>query len=454
MKNQNILSISKEGIKINLTMLSLFLFLFYPYFNTTTKIIYQRESIAKGTLILAVILLLIKTSKIKIDRWVMIWFSVLFFFLFRNYDLKYGNYYICIEFAVCILMLLLLSTKYNWESYSMKLIYLFSIIHLFFGFFLYFNKNFFIDHIVPTFFLDDFWLNELMIMVNAGYMVGLTSHFSTLGMYLSVAFILGITYLLNQKATGKSKTAIIIFIAATVAAFMLNGKRGPFIFSCLTALIVYLFFYCRVSPKTILKWIFYGIIITATLMIAIEKIPALATLFNRFQFSNGNINDYSSDRVDLLWIPALKLFQQHPIFGLGWRGFRYTFQQYSTIDQLYDTHNIYLQLLCETGIVGFTVVMTAFITTYARTAKLLFRIKRNNNELMAKTRLFLCFSAMVQTFFLLYGLTGNPLYDRIFYLYVIAYGLMVTAERRIRVATPNRIQPYVLQDKDLNWASK
>ncbi len=445
MKNKSLIVFSNSGVKINLTILSVFLFLLYPYFNSITKLIYRRESIAQGTLILSVILLLITADRIRLEQWTWLWFTVIFLCIFRNYDLKYGNIYSCIQFIICILMLILLSTKSEWEGFSIKLIYTFSIVHLILGFIFYINKNLFITYIIPTFHLDQYWEGRLIEMLNLGYMVGLTTHYSTLGMYLAIAFILGITCLLNIKIAGFGRVPVMIFTVMTSVAFMLNGKRGPFIFAIISALIVYLFFYSRFSVKTILKWLFYGLLIAGVAVFAFREFPALATLLNRFGGGEGSLNDYTSDRIDLLWIPAIKLFWQHPVFGLGWRGFRYTFHEYSSMYQMNDTHNIFLQLLCETGIVGFLLVMTAFSTAYYRTAKLLYRLKRKQDSFWAETRLYLCFSLMVQTFFLLYGLTGNPLYDRIFYLYAIAYAFMVNAERRIKILTPSINKSYVLQ---------
>ncbi len=445
MKNRRLIVVTNSGVKINLTILSVFLFLLYPYFNSITKLIYRRESIAQGTLILSVILLLITADKIRLEQWTGLWFAIIYLCVFRNYDLRNGNIYSCIQFVVCILMLILLSTKSEWEGFSLKLIYIFSIMHLIFGFFFYINKNIFINYIIPTFHLDEYWEGRLMEMLDLGYMVGMTTHYSTLGMYLAIAFVLGITYLLNIKITGIGRVPVIIFTIMTSAAFMLNGKRGPFIFTVVSSIFVYLVFYSRVSVKTLLKWFFYALLITGVTILAFQKIPALSTLFNRFGGGEGSLNDYTSDRIDLLWIPAIKMFWQQPIFGLGWRGFRYTFQEYSSMYQMNDTHNIFLQLLCETGIVGFLLVMTAFFTAYYRTAKLLYSLKKKQDTFRAETRLYLCFSIMVQTFFLLYGLTGNPLYDRIFYLYVIAYALMVSAERRIKIVSPSINKSYALQ---------
>lgn len=99
---------------------------------------------------------------------------------------------------------------------------------------------------------------------------------------------------------------------------------------------------------------------------------------------------------------ALQLFGQRKLLGIGWF-------QYMYYDVNQDaTHNIYLQLLCETGIVGFLLFMIPILTVFTNTLKLIYRAYDDN---MIK---YLRISLYMQTFFLVYGITGNPLYDHNF----------------------------------------
>jgi O-antigen ligase len=63
--------------------------------------------------------------------------------------------------------------------------------------------------------------------------------------------------------------------------------------------------------------------------------------------SNGELEASAQERVDL-WEAAKKNFYNDPIFGVGYA----TFQYGQHTDDLKDTHNWYVKVLVETGIVG------------------------------------------------------------------------------------------------------
>jgi O-antigen ligase len=63
--------------------------------------------------------------------------------------------------------------------------------------------------------------------------------------------------------------------------------------------------------------------------------------------SNGQLEASAQERVDL-WENAKKSFYNEPLFGMGFA----TFQYGEHTDNLKDTHNWYVKVLIETGILG------------------------------------------------------------------------------------------------------
>lgn len=64
---------------------------------------------------------------------------------------------------------------------------------------------------------------------------------------------------------------------------------------------------------------------------------------------NGELEESASERL-VLWDRAVELYEKEPIFGVGYDSFRINLERNGKM--LTDTHNYYLKVLCEQGIVG------------------------------------------------------------------------------------------------------
>jgi O-antigen ligase len=68
--------------------------------------------------------------------------------------------------------------------------------------------------------------------------------------------------------------------------------------------------------------------------------------------SDGQLEASAEERVEL-WDHAVKAFSSSPIVGTGYA----TFQLGEHVDELKDTHNWYVKVLVETGIIGMLIVL-------------------------------------------------------------------------------------------------
>lgn len=97
------------------------------------------------------------------------------------------------------------------------------------------------------------------------------------------------------------------------------------------------------------------------------------TVVQRIQMTktqSGEVESSAAARVDL-WEQATDLFLENPILGLGYNGFQ--MKMASMQAHLTDTHNYYLKVLSEQGLVGF-VVLCALLLRALRQGWRLFRI--------------------------------------------------------------------------------
>jgi putative inorganic carbon (hco3(-)) transporter len=72
--------------------------------------------------------------------------------------------------------------------------------------------------------------------------------------------------------------------------------------------------------------------------------------------SPGKLEGSAAHRV-VLWEHANELFKEHPVFGVGFRGFAMSMPE----GELKDTHNYFMLMLCEQGIIGFVIFLLTLL---------------------------------------------------------------------------------------------
>ena len=246
---------------------------------------------------------------------------------------------------------------------------------------------------------------------------GLTNHYSTNGMLLAVG-----TIIVGCKMIQERRKWNVVLFAIFMVALLLTGKRAQPIFSVFVLVLTYYFFNANKKKSRVINLAAIGICILAIAYLITQYVPALATLFDRFEALEES-GDVSNGRF-ALWQTAFTEFGKAPIFGTGW-------EQFSQIHAKgWDTHNVYIQLLCETGIVGFVCYAVWFLYFMVKSIQLLVRERTFKYELDKENEFYLMFSVAFQAFFLIYSLTGNPLYVKIMYVpYFVSCALVVKVHR-------------------------
>ena len=107
-----------------------------------------------------------------------------------------------------------------------------------------------------------------------------------------------------------------------------------------------------------------------------------------FRIKDTFNNDSNNSLRFTYYKDSLKLFKMSPIVGLGGEGFKTRYQEVQDIKYISsEAHSVPLQILVESGIIGFTIYIAIHIIVYIA----LFRIiKRNNNEGIILFLIFLC----------------------------------------------------------------
>ena len=119
----------------------------------------------------------------------------------------------------------------------------------------------------------------------------------------------------------------------------------------------------------------FGILILIILLSGF--VPELAATFERFNV--GDNGDISSNRFTL-WAIAMEGFKSRPIFGIGWYGYRLLYSRYIAAGQeILDAHNVYIQMLCENGIIGLICYLIIVIYILSKTIGLIKKVSNLNH---------------------------------------------------------------------------
>lgn len=269
--------------------------------------------------------------------------------------------------------------------------------------FQYFWPSIYFDSIWPLFksnygiVILQLWRSSLTIPTGLTHQIGFTIGYVVVGVG---------TLFFTNKDNHKLRRMFLALLFLT--ALLLSKKRMHFVASIFCLVFVYLI--SVPINKGVNRLIKVAVLSAIVLFITIKisEIYNIDNVFNRLQNSILLLQEGKNIATSrsILSEEAINIWRNYPIFGVGWRGFASLGYDYTTV------HNIFLQLLCETGILGLICFISPLIYSFIVTFMAVIA-HRGHKDLMYN---YLCFSMYYQAFFLLYCFTGNPLYD---YSYII-----------------------------------
>lgn len=332
--------------------------------------------------------------------------------LFNNQNFAHKNYSVEIAYISLLIAYFFLSRMFFWPKILKKFIYAGGLLFGGITVACYFSRTLYSQYIWPLFVRENIY-NDLLINYDKGYIAGLTNHISSNGMYLAISCGVVACFVFLEKRKNGAKLAFLIML---IFALLLTGKRAHVLFTAGGLYLTYMVYMSDKPKSRFIKGIGIILGVSITFLVFARFVPGLNNFIEKFA-ETAESGDITKGRANQVYL-ALGLFSEEPIFGIGWDGFKYWYL--SSIGVLLNVHNVYIQLLCETGIVGSIVFYSLFILEARHSIKsLIFEKKTRENNMGCQ-----CFAAVacfVQFFFLLYCLTGNPLYDPpVLYPYVFA----------------------------------
>lgn len=272
-------------------------------------------------------------------------------------------------------------------------------------------------------YMTEFQIQELAKREFDGYFSGFSTEVAVSAFY--IAFFVLISFFRNWF-TKRWINLSTIYIVLGIYAIILTSKRAHLLF--LFGSIVFTVIISNTDMNVLRRWIKYivailiGIIaISTAVQYASEgsSIGRIVSLFEGIVGGEKSLDELSTGRMGF-WILAIELFIRNPLFGIGWCNF------YKHNVFQYHAHNTYLQVLCETGLVGSILYLIFIILTISFTIKTIRKcvIMQRRDYLQ-----ILCPGFGMQCFYLLYSITGNTIYD---YWYFWAYCMGVVLSSYVK----------------------
>ena len=231
------------------------------------------------------------------------------------------------------------------------------------------------------------------------------------GLALAVVMVLPFCWYMRQKVDSKWLKALLLAMVFSIitAVIMTESRNGA-----LALVTVMLMIAWRSRYK-----------VPVLLMFTLLAVPALMLFQNQFVARMSTLENASADssaysRLVLSHV-AFRMWQDHPIFGVGFGNEvfmllerPYIPDEYQAITQDLKAHNTYLQILADSGIFAFVIfVVLLFSTIFRLGASSRYWKKRNNPALRVYPMALQCSLIAIAQ----YGIAGGR--ERYDFLYIV-----------------------------------
>lgn len=346
-----------------------------------------------------------------LEYWV--WFIL--FFVLILYPIRTLNFEFYAYTSYLVSVLLILTLDDSDTEYIIKCLYGVSVFILFSVFLQYLLPGVY-DVIARVVFTQGLYDKSIMRQ-GAGYITGLTREVG----YTALFLIIGVLYLLFKDNNRNRYVKLIIFL---IGVFMTGKKSQPAFLICS---LVFVYILQSKNIVRYLKAIAGGV---SCMFLAILSFPVwskfaflsrIVTFVSGLSNSMDNIGMTSGRSV--IYERAFQLWHSSPIIGIGWENFRnlgaYGDSEYTTWFRYFDVHNCYLQILCETGIVGAIVFCIILLVTLVTSVRSL-RVNKSGNSR---------YSMAYIIFFLLLCITEPVLYTDVYFIIFIICLIIVYSDK-------------------------
>lgn len=225
--------------------------------------------------------------------------------------------------------------------------------------------------------------------------------------------------MVNYCVVRKLNRINVYMLVIYAIALLLTGKKTLFICAILFSLIIILL---SEIHKKYVKLLVGAICIIVGFLLAQIFIPEINTVFERFQS-----NDSMEARYNM-WNCAINMFKEKPLFGYGYASLNLKLSP-SGRYMAYG-HNIYIELLGETGLFG---IILFVISNIVLLKDIWIAYQKRKRQSIEYNRI-LYFMIYILGLWYVYGLTGNVMFYKFqIFSYFILHYMVETLLRELKL---------------------
>lgn len=386
--------------------ISITLMMMYVFFWDNKIIVYSKAALYLSV-ILAVGVVFIRgavfagknTENVK---WLFIILILSIAGMFLNINSSAGTEW-CLSIFLILLYSVFLNNTPELRSFTVKMIILFSAYHTF-GIIMQSINPAFVNSINRVMLKSSAYATNIDLL-SINYYSGFSGYNCAAGLYASVlsgAMLVKFMDSIKKKKSIHVRILYLIAAAAGFSAVIMTQKRGLMIATAIAYITV-----LRVLIKE-KKGMLLRIILIAAGMCLIALWLLNNTESGQQILSRLDESDSFMSGREIIYKRFFEGIAERPLFGHGTGSG-------SDFSGGVNAHNIYLQLMYDGGIILLAAYVIFFINSLFKTVK---NIVHTDNE---QDRLYSIYFLYIQVVFLIYGFTGNPLYDLyMFYIYITA----------------------------------
>lgn len=177
-----------------------------------------------------------------------------------------------------------------------------------------------------------------------GRVTSILFQYNFLAGYLNLVIPFAIACTAFAKDRGLRLLGFVTACSAVAAVFLTQSRGGLLALAGILLIAVWL-----LVPRLITR----VKVLCGSVLAAILVLPPLLNHFERLQ----GVDDATELSRLAVWQAAVRIFLGHPLLGVGYGNYRFLYADFvpGAVPGKLDAHNLYLELLAETGIVGFLV---------------------------------------------------------------------------------------------------